>query len=78
MVTRTKTPADDEVSESTKRAKKHLDRLQKSDGKRLIADLRAEAHGALKELIAHGYGATQTEVVSRALIAEKSRVVKKG
>lgn len=58
----------------TERAKAHLERLEKADGKRLLVDLDAEGHAALNALLAGGYGTTNKAVVNRALIAASKRI----
>lgn len=60
----------------TVRAVAHLERLQESRGKRLLVDLDASAREALEGLLEAGYGATQKEVVAKALTAAAARVKK--
>ena len=61
----------------TARAKAHLVRLAAEKGKRLLVDLDAEGHAALNELLASGYGASNKEVVVKALITENKRISQK-
>ncbi|POR07979.1 hypothetical protein [Diaphorobacter sp. LR2014-1] len=60
----------------TARAKAHLERLEKSNGKRLLVDLDAEGSDALAALLVSGYGPTNKAVVNRALIAASKRIRK--
>ncbi len=60
----------------TDRAKAHLERLEQASGKRLLVDLDADGHAALKALLADGYGVTNKAVVNRALIAASKRIKK--
>lgn len=62
----------------TVRAKKHLERLEAAQGKRLLVDLDAPSNLALQALLAAGYGVTQKEVVQKALQAQAKKVMKKG
>jgi hypothetical protein len=61
----------------TVRANAHLERLAANNGKRLVVDLPADANEALASLLAAGYSDTQKGVVSKALLAAKSRQRKK-
>ena len=72
---KTKPPAG--LATSTERAKRHLDRLAESKGKRLLVDLDALPTQMLEALKAHGYGDTNKAVVSRALMdaARKRKLV---
>ncbi|MBV7542220.1 hypothetical protein [Acidovorax sp. sic0104] len=54
---------------STPRAKVFLEKLAHDKGKRLLVDLDREGNAALIELVARGYGATNREVVNKALKA---------
>lgn len=72
MATKKKAPIGDATR--TERAKAHLERLERADGKRLLVDLDAEGHAALNALIAGGYGQTNKAVVNRALIAASTRI----
>lgn len=74
MVTKKKTPVGDTTR--TERAKAHLERLEKADGKRLLVDLDADGHAALNALLADGYGPTNKAVVNRALITASKRIKK--
>ena len=56
----------------TARAKSHLKRLQEASGKRVVVDLGAEGSAALDALLTDGYGQTQKQVVSNALIDAKN------
>ena len=60
----------------TVRAKAHLERLENANGKRLLVDLDAEGHAALKALLAAGYGETNKAVVNRALVAASRHIRK--
>lgn len=60
----------------TKRAKAHIERLEKAAGKRLLVDLDAEGHAALNALLVAGYGPTNKAVVGRALVAASKRIKK--
>lgn len=62
---------------STLRAKRHLERLEASKGKRLLVDLDALPTQMLEELKKHGYGDTNKAVVSRALLdaARKRKLI---
>lgn len=59
---------------STARARVHLERLKKANGKRLIVDLDSETNEALSELLAAEYGGTNREVVARAIIEAAKRI----
>lgn len=59
----------------TERAKAHLERLEKANGKRLLVDLDAEGSAALSALLASGYGQTNKAVVNRALVVA-SKLIK--
>ena len=61
----------------TARAKAHLVRLEAGEGKRLLVDLDAEGHTALKKLLNSGYGVSNKEVVIKALVTESKRISKK-
>lgn len=61
----------------TARAKKHLERLEAAQGKRLLVDLDAISTEALVGLLSVGFGATQKEVVQKALQAQAKKLVKK-
>ncbi|CAN7583408.1 hypothetical protein [Acidovorax delafieldii] len=74
MAAKKKTPTGDTTR--TERAKAHLDRLEQSNGKRLLVDLDADGHAALTALLADGYGDTKKAVVNRALIAASKRIDK--
>lgn len=52
----------------TARAEAYLKRLSEAKGKRLVIDLGAPAREALEQLLATGYGASQKEVVNKALL----------
>ena len=58
----------------TKRQVAHLERLESASGKRLLVDLDAQGHEALKALLGSGYGATQKGVVIRALVDASKRL----
>lgn len=60
----------------TARAMKHLERLEAAQGKRLLVDLDAPSKLALQALLSAGYGATQKEVVQKALQAQAKKVIK--
>ena len=60
----------------TVRAKAHLERLENANGKRLLVDLDAEGHDALKALLAAGYGETNKAVVNRARVAASRHIRK--
>lgn len=70
-----KPPAGDATS--TERAKRHLDRLEATKGKRLLVDLDALSTQMLDALKTHGYGDTNKAVVCRALLeaARKRKLV---
>lgn len=51
----------------TNRAKSHLERLLDSGGKRLVVDLDATSVVQLSDLIEKGYGATQKDVILKAI-----------
>ncbi|MFJ1472197.1 hypothetical protein [Massilia orientalis] len=57
----------------TDRAKTHLERLFDGGGKRLVVDLDAQSVVRLRDLIERQYGATQKDVVSRAIAEAHSR-----
>lgn len=54
--------------DSTERGKSYLDRLSKSKGRRLVIDLDESGKDALEKLLNTGYGMSQKEVVTKALI----------
>lgn len=56
MAAKKKTPTGDTTR--TERAKAHLERLEQSNGKRLLVDLDVDGHAALNALLADGYGGT--------------------
>lgn len=62
---------------STARAKAHLERLDDAKGKRLVVDLDADGHQALLSLLSAGFGASQKDVVIKALVAAKSELKKR-
>lgn len=64
---KTKAPPRDGLPPVTLRQHNYLDRLTKSKGKRLLVDLGPQANADLETLLAGKYGATQREVVERAL-----------
>ena len=74
MAAKKKAPVGDTTR--TERAKAHLERLENANGKRLLVDLDAEGHAALKALLAAGYGETNKAVVNRALVAASRRIRK--
>ena len=74
MASKKKAPVGDTTR--TERAKAHLERLENANGKRLLVDLDAEGHAALKALLAAGYGETNKAVVNRALVAASRRIRK--
>lgn len=58
--------------DSTERGKSYLDRLSKSKGRRLVIDLDESGKDALEKLLNTGYGMSQKEVVTKALIFSAS------
>lgn len=58
------------------RAKTHLQRLEKSGGKRVVTDFNAEGHVALQQLLAMGYAGTQKDAVIRAVVEAAERIKK--
>lgn len=61
----------------TERQEGYLERLEGAKGKRLVVDLDAPAREALEALRLAGYGATQAEVVRKALKQAEQRQRKK-
>lgn len=53
----------------TPRQRTYLERLAEGKGKRLVVDLDASGRADLEALLASGYGASQKEVVTKALAA---------
>lgn len=58
---------------STERARDHLERLEKSKGRRILVDLDASGAEALELLSLNGYGSTYRLIVQTALIAASKR-----
>jgi hypothetical protein len=56
----------------TARQASYLERLESGEGKRLVVDLDATGRADLEALLSAGYGATQKDVVLRALRAAAS------
>ena len=57
----------------TKRAKAHLERLSKAEGKRVVVDLREIEHTALEQLVERKYGANQSDAIRRAIVEAAER-----
>lgn len=57
----------------TARARTYLQRLEESGGKRVATDFNAEAHTALQRLLNIGYGETQKDVLTRAVVEASER-----
>lgn len=57
----------------TDRAKSHLERLLDGGGKRLVVDLDAQSVMRIRDLIEKGYGATQKDVVIKAIVEAHSK-----
>ena len=74
MAAKKKAPQGDTTR--TKRAKAHLERLEKAEGKRLLVDLDVHGYAALLVLLEQGYGATNKAVVNRALMDASQRIKK--
>jgi hypothetical protein len=49
-----------------------LERLEKSQGKRLVVDLNAPGKIALENLLTAGYGTSQKDVVIKSLISAET------
>lgn len=61
----------------TARAGAYLERLEEAKGKRLVVDLDAGGRQALELLLEAGYGASQKDVVIKALTAAGAKLKKK-
>ena len=60
----------------TERSARHRERLAEAKGRRIVVDAPAPVVEAMEELLAHGYGDTQKEVVCKAVV-EIARQLKK-
>jgi hypothetical protein len=60
----------------TARAVAHLDKLKASKGKRLVVDIDSSARDALNALLDAKYGATQRDVVIKALLLAQNSLKK--
>lgn len=57
----------------TRRAKAHLERLNSSQGKRVVVDLGELERTALDMLVERQYGRTQSDVIRRAIVEAAER-----
>lgn len=62
----------------TRRAKAHLERLAKSEGKRVVVDLGELERTALEMLVERQYGRTQSDVIRRAIVEAAEREESEG